>query len=218
MRLVSFSVQNYRSITKANRIEVGRSTVLVGPNNEGKSNVLRALVIAMKTLTEGVAPLQPLRPTLVRPHFFFHRSGYRWDKDFPIHLQRSEREGRSIFILEFELDQAEIDAFREEIRSNLNGTLPIQFTFGRNTVEVTVHKRGPGAKKLSQKSGQIARFVAQRIEFEYIQAIRTATSAQRVVNSLIEKELASVESRSEYQQALDKIRELQQPVLDSLSK
>ena len=60
--------------------------------------------------------------------------------------------------------------------------------------------------------------MARRIEFEYIQAIRTASSSQRVVNSLIEKELASVESAPEYQQALEKIEELQQPVLDTLSK
>lgn len=218
MRLVSFSVQNYRSITKANRIEVGRSTVLVGPNNEGKSNVLRALVTAMKTLTQGVGPTLHLRPAAIGPHFFLHRSGYDWDKDFPIHLQRSQKDGKSIFVLEFELEQTEIDSFRQEIRSNLNGTLPIQFAFGRTSVEVTVHKKGPGAKKLSQKSRHIARFVAQRIEFEYIQAIRTASSAQRVVNSLIEKELASVESAPGYQQALEKIQELQQPVLDNLSK
>jgi len=57
MELISFSVQNYRSIAKANRIEVGRSTVLVGPNNEGKSNVLRALVTAMEVLKTGKRPV-----------------------------------------------------------------------------------------------------------------------------------------------------------------
>jgi putative ATP-dependent endonuclease of OLD family len=217
MRLVSFSVQNYRSITKANKIEVGRSTVLVGPNNEGKSNVLRALVTSMKTLTQGsVAPFP--RSLAMVPRFFLHRSGYDWQKDFPIHLQHSSPDGKSVFVLEFELDDDEVEEFRQEIKSNLNGTLPIQFAFGRTRVEVTVHKKGPGAKKLSQKSSQIAYFVARRIEFEYIPAIRTAKSAQRVVNSLIEKELASVESAPEYKEALTKIQELQQPVLDALSK
>ncbi len=219
MKLVAFSVQNYRSITKANRIEVGQSTVLVGPNNEGKSNVLRALVIAMKTLTEGVGPTGHLRfGSLFRPRFILHRSGYDWAKDFPIPLQRSQKEGKSIFVLEFELDQKEIEDFRQDIKSNLNGTLPIQFEFGTNSVEVTVHKKGPGAKKLSQKSALIAHFVAKRIEFQYIPAIRTAKSAQRVVDSLIEKELASVESAPEYQEALKKIQEIQQPVLDNLSR
>jgi putative ATP-dependent endonuclease of OLD family len=152
------------------------------------------------------------------PTFFARRSGYEWEKDFPIHLQASQGDGTSTFILEFELDQEEIVAFRDEIKSSLNGTLPIQLAFGRNTVRVSVLKRGPGARRLSQKSNQIAYFVAQRIEFEYIQAIRTAKSAQSVVDSMIENELASVESAPEYKEALEKIQKLQQPVLDALSK
>ncbi|HYD82192.1 MAG TPA: AAA family ATPase [Paucimonas sp.] len=51
MRLVSFSVTNFRSITDAHKIPISDSTVLIGRNNEGKSNLLRALSIAMKALT-----------------------------------------------------------------------------------------------------------------------------------------------------------------------
>lgn len=50
MRLDSFSVENYRSITQARRISLTENTVLVGPNNEGKSNILRALSAAMYAL------------------------------------------------------------------------------------------------------------------------------------------------------------------------
>jgi len=42
MRLIRFSVLNYRSITTAHKIEMSNLTVLVGKNNEGKSNILRA--------------------------------------------------------------------------------------------------------------------------------------------------------------------------------
>ena len=41
MRLVSFSVTNYRSITKAYKLPIRQATILIGPNNEGKSNILR---------------------------------------------------------------------------------------------------------------------------------------------------------------------------------
>lgn len=47
MKLVEFSVTNYRSITKAHKIELQNLTVLVGKNNEGKSNLLTALNVAM---------------------------------------------------------------------------------------------------------------------------------------------------------------------------
>ena len=47
MQLVNFSVTNYRSITKAHKINLQNITVLVGRNNEGKSNILMALNVAM---------------------------------------------------------------------------------------------------------------------------------------------------------------------------
>jgi AAA15 family ATPase/GTPase len=48
MKLKSFTVERYRSITKAKKIRLGRVTVLVGPNNEGKSNLLRSLRVMKK--------------------------------------------------------------------------------------------------------------------------------------------------------------------------
>lgn len=50
MKLVEFSVKNYRSITDAHRIVLQNKTVLVGKNNEGKSNLLTALNTAMKAM------------------------------------------------------------------------------------------------------------------------------------------------------------------------
>ncbi len=57
MKLVEFSVTNYRSITVANKIKLHDCTVLVGKNNEGKSNLLNALNVAMmavRTLKEVI--------------------------------------------------------------------------------------------------------------------------------------------------------------------
>jgi putative ATP-dependent endonuclease of OLD family len=218
MELVSFSVENYRSIAKANRIEVGRSTVLVGPNNEGKSNVLRALVTAMEVLKTGSQPVTAKGMRIYLPFSLRGRRQYDWESDFPINLQVVKADGVSTFSLEFELDEDEIEAFRSEVNSNLNGTLPIQLQLGRNSVTFTVPKKGPGGRKLSEKASLIANFVAQRIEFEYIPAIRTAESSERVVNSLVGKELAGLEQLPEYKEALAKIKKLQQPVLDALSK
>ena len=50
MKLASFSVTNYRSITTAHKIRTNNMTVLVGKNNEGKSNILRALTLAMNVM------------------------------------------------------------------------------------------------------------------------------------------------------------------------
>jgi recombinational DNA repair ATPase RecF len=51
MRLVAFSVQKYRSVIAAEKLQLRDLTVLVGPNNEGKSNILQALVTGMGYLS-----------------------------------------------------------------------------------------------------------------------------------------------------------------------
>lgn len=45
MKIKQFTVENYRSITKAYKLPIDEKiTVLLGKNNEGKSNMLRALI------------------------------------------------------------------------------------------------------------------------------------------------------------------------------
>jgi len=215
MRLVSFTVENYRSITKARRIGLGSSTVLIGPNNEGKSNILRALVTAMQILTQERLIAVGAKGMLRFPGM---RRIYEWERDYPVHLQDKNPEGNSVLLLEFELDEAEIQEFRQEIGSNLNGTLPLRIHVGGQKLTVSVAKKGPGAKTLSSKSAKIADFVSQRLQFEYIPAIRTATSARDVVDGLVERELQPIEQDPAFSAALEQIAGLQQPVLDRLSK
>lgn len=214
MRLVSFTVENYRSIIRAHKIRTDQSTVLIGPNNEGKSNILRALVAAMHVLTRG-SILGVGRPEirLAGPGV---RTIYDWSRDFPVHLQK-KTPGESIVILEFELTAEEIEAFRQDIKSNLNGTLPLRITFAPDKVKVEVAKQGKGAKTLSSKSGKIARFVASRLDFEHIPAVRTANEAIRIVNQLVERELAPLERNPDYIDALNRIQSLQEPLLRTLS-
>ena len=124
MKLVSFSVTNYRSITKAYKLPIRQSTILIGPNNEGKSNILRALVTALELLRK-LGQFKMMRGRFPQ---FIVRDSYEWVKDFPVTLQVKNPEGESTFNLEFELTDAEVDQFTEEVKSSLNGTLPVQLT------------------------------------------------------------------------------------------
>ena len=81
MKLVSFTVNNYRSITSANRIPISDITILVGKNNEGKSNLLRAINISMTALR------------LYQDSIWIRRSRslYDWETDYPVSLQKSKK-------------------------------------------------------------------------------------------------------------------------------
>lgn len=214
MKLVSFSVTNYRSITTAYKLPIGQSTVLIGPNNEGKSNILRALVTALGVLSN----LSRIRIMRGRLRSAYLPDAYEWKRDYPITLQEKNPSGESIFNLEFELTDEEIDEFAAEVKSTLNGTLPIQLTLGQKEPGFRVLKKGPGAASLTRKAEDIARFVAKRIDINHIPAVRTASSAHRVVDEIVQKELSAVEENEAFQKALAEVAKAQAPVLDQISR
>ena len=225
MKLVSFSVENFRSITNARRIPLSDYSLLVGANNEGKSNILHALILAMNAL---IAWRGQIRRTIDGRMIRSQRrmidtvlggSEYNWETDFPVSKQaKSDDSDATKIVLEFELNEGEIAEFKSEIKSNLNGTLPLSISFQQRSIEVSVKKQGRGGVSLTRKSNRIAEFVSKRIQFEYIPAIRTADAARKVIAQLVEQELSLLKRNQDYTDALAKIEELQQPVYDALAQ
>ena len=210
MEIIAFSVSNYRSVTSAYRLPIRRPTVLIGPNNEGKSNILRALVASLQFLaTLGGVRLRNDRITSqIRS-----KDIYDWTRDFPVSLQPKLPDGETVFDLEFKLSETEVEEFRSEVKSNLNGTLPLQLRFGAGETKLVVTKQGKGGAALTSKSQLIARFVARHINVSYIPAVRTASAANQIVNDLVDRELSLIETQPAYKAALKAVADLQRPVL-----
>jgi ABC-type cobalamin/Fe3+-siderophores transport system ATPase subunit len=214
MKLVSFSVKNYRSITTAYKLPLGDMTVLIGPNNDGKSNILRALSVSLRVLTRlSGASIARGR---VRG---MYETQYDWSRDFPVKLQPRESEGCSTFGLEFELSDDEVEAFRQEIKSKLDGRLPIELRIGpAGYIGFKVVKKGPGGPALSKKAARIAGFVARRLDSQYIPAVRTAEAATYIVEEMVERSLSVLEQDANYKVALAAVTAIQRPILDEISK
>lgn len=215
MKLVSFSLQNYRSIISARKVPLSDLSVLIGKNNEGKSNILHAIDLAMHILIfSSRYPVDRYGINiLTHPGI---RNKFSWDTDFPVQLKTKKRTTK--FTLEFLLNDTEISRFKEEIKSSLNGELPIEISISdAEGISIKVIKKGPGAISLSKKSRSIARFIGNSISFNYIPAIRTAQSSFRVVNEMVSERLSSIEDKPEYAEAIKKIEEIQRPVLDEIS-
>lgn len=216
MKLVTFSVQNYRSITSARNIEIGNLTVLVGQNNEGKSNILNALVTAMEIIRFHAR----YGDRATRLGMFKNRYSeiFDWERDFPIGLQESKPKGDSIFRLEFSLEEDEIETFKDEIGSRLNGLLLIEIHAPRvGDASIKVVKTGKNTTALANKSARIAAFIGNRININYIPAIRTEQTSLEVIDSMLTRELRKLEENDEYKRALEKIAELQDPILKQMS-
>lgn len=220
MELVKFSVTNFRSISKAHNVPIAHTTVLVGKNNEGKSNILRALATAMQAI-ELHAKRQRFvtRPVSSARLKRFSEDRYNWDRDFPISIQNRRGKKLTSFTLEFELTEDEIEEFKKEIKSNFNGTLPLKIVIGdNNQPEIKVVKRGPGSKTLNSRSNKITDYIAKRISFNYIPAIRTHEQTLSVIDELLSRELFALEENEDYQKAMEVISSIEQPVLDKLSE
>lgn len=214
MQLVNFSATNYRSITTAHRVALSNITVLIGKNNEGKSNLLRALEAAMLLLTQHADS----HAGKYRRSYNSEEAQYVWKRDFPISLQSRKAVAQTILKLEFSLDDAECAEYRLEIGSSLNGSLPLEIRIGKDEVPtIRLVKSGKNTKALTAKSAAIAKFVAERIYFNYIPAIRTDSATIELINGMLSQELRSLEKDDRYLKALETIADLQKPILDELA-
>ena len=111
MRLIGFSVTNYRSITSAHKLPINSSTILIGQNNEGKSNILNALTTGMGIIRFYGTSLRTFGRQRIK-------NIYNWERDFPVQLQEKKVNQKSIFRLEFELTADDIIEFKSECEAD----------------------------------------------------------------------------------------------------
>ena len=214
MKLITFSVTNYRSITRAHRIALSNLTVLIGRNNEGKSNILRALDVAMTFLRRHAKS----DGRVLHGQVSDSSPVFIWKRDFPVQYQSRRHALQTILKLEFELSTYEVEEFRVEIGYMLNGLLPLEIRVGKDgEPHIKVVKQGPGSAALASRSVRIAEFVASRIHFNNIPAVRTDTEVLALVSSLLSQELRDLETDPRYMDAMRSISNLQQPILDRLA-
>jgi energy-coupling factor transporter ATP-binding protein EcfA2 len=214
MKLAGIAIQKYRSIRKTPRLNLGDLTVLVGPNNEGKSNILRAMAISMRLLR-----IFSSRPRVARQpstKLRLRSREYDWFEDFPKDLQTSTPQGNTIIDLWFELSDVEKTAFHNAVGVRLKTELPIRLTLNKD-VEFAVRKQGPSRETLMKKSGQIAYFIGRSLRVEYVQSVRTAEDAATVVRNMLSAELDFAMDSGPFADALTSLRASLEPALAPIS-
>jgi putative ATP-dependent endonuclease of OLD family len=213
MKLTYFSIQDYRSIAKAELENLRAAAILIGPNNEGKSNVLQGLNACLSLLREP-----DLRRIDGQIKLLYSREVFDWATDFPITKQLKSKEGESVFQLRFQLSASEKEAFLLATGSKLNSVLPIELRFGAGRLAAfKVLKQGKGGTALTKKPAEICKFVATTLDFAYIPAVRTAQASLLVVNELVSRELRQLEKNPRYAQLITELEDLQRPILDGIA-
>lgn len=212
MKLTHLSISNYRSIVDAEKLALGDLTVLVGPNNEGKSNILQALVTGVQILSGRREPMG------ARVRFHSRIGNYDWKRDYPRALQETKPGGKSIFSFDFQLDSTEIAEFERVVGSRLNGILPISLSFGADGLATFAVRKQRHSAALSAKRPEIAEFLGQRLQVQYIPAARTSDASLRVVSAMVNDILRTAEQNPEYVAAMERVQEIQTPLLEELAE
>lgn len=214
MKLTFFSIKDYRSIAKAKLENLQNAAILIGPNNEGKSNVLQGLNTCLTLLRSP-----DLRKIDGKVKLIYDRDSFNWATDYPISKQLTKLEGESIFQLHFELSDVEKAAFRSVTGSKLNSALSIELSFGAGSCATfKVLKQGRSGASLTTKPLEICTFLENTLDFAYIPAVRTANASLEVVNDLIGRELRQLEKTPRYAELLSELENLQSPVLKGIAE
>ena len=201
MQLCYVSITNYRSISEAYKIDLSNLTVLLGKNNEGKTNIIKAINLGMEILHN--IDLYPRRRVMYKL--------YEWNEDFPISLQSNNRlkNKNTTIRFDFKLNDNEKNEFYDKIHSQLNGDLSISISISQNnSLSFDIPKRGKNTKSLSEKITDIASFICEKFDIQYIPAVRSEDDAYSAIVDLIDTELSDINDE-QYQNALEYIKNKQ---------
>ncbi|MBR2011626.1 MAG: AAA family ATPase, partial [Clostridia bacterium] len=184
-----------------------------GKNNEGKSNILRALALAMSLMKIYCSDTRPF----VNASRDYLRSQYLWSRDYPLSLQEKNPTGSSSVDFNFELDDRDIVAIRELTGIRLSGYIPVRVSTNGTTAKIDIPKRGTAAFSDVENKKKIIEYVCFKIDFNFIPAVRTETDALRVIDILIARALTRLDENPEYIEASRKIEQLRQEVLNNIA-
>lgn len=232
MRLVEVTVKNYRSIGSQTRFDVEDLTTLVGPNNEGKTNLLRALGLGMYLIERwstlpaelstdgeltGAAAAHILRSSRSATTFRRQESlGYSWVDDYPLSKQQKRGTHPTVIRLKFRLTEEEIAEYSETIGISNNGDLPIEMSLSRGAASFGVVKPGKGAAGHKAKAREIAAFISERLTFVLIPAVRTVEQARALLNDLTRLRIREIAKSDEYVELARKLNQLRQAAVSEV--
>lgn len=217
MKVVSIKIWNFRSIDYA-EIQLSNYTVILGPNNIGKTNLLKAINIAIST----VSGMEVSR--LRRKNYYnrnnFDNVDYNWSRDIPIQKQDNP-DVTSNFVIVFEMSESELELFNNTFRSNFgNNRLTMSLKIGRNRItEYKIKRQGKGSGKFVQMSAELQEFISKHIRPNYTQGIRTDEFSYSIIDSLFNNIFIELrEKNEEYRKYIQMISSIEENELKKLKE
>lgn len=215
MRLESFQVNYFRSIKNSEPIHLNQKTIIVGKNNEGKSNYLKALNIALSILLDR----RRVELFIRRKRYLNDDSIFNWERDYPVNLQNKKRQPSTKFKLTFNLTNEDVENIKSLINVEIKFELIIEIEINKNVLSLNIYYTPKNIRKKLKESqiDKVCDYITKEIYFTYIPAIRTERASLNIIESLINKKLDSLEENEDYNKAKSFIQSKQNELLINLS-
>ena len=217
MRLIKFAVDNYRNIKMDCILEFSNYTVLVGENNQGKTNCLKALDAAVNLLKN-----RGLLYTSICLNFI---------DDYPKEKQKKPLDPIR-FELTFQLSDFERRKMLNDVGIHNNGTLilciealfqeptvrrPSRRTPARVSVSVK-GKRGKAAISYKNNIDKVCSFVLSNFDYVYIPAIRNEDDSLAIIRELVSIKIKELNSDNDYLEQLASIYEKERNAINTIKR
>lgn len=224
MKIDRFSMKNYRSIVEKQEIDLKDLSIIIGPNNEGKSNILNAITSALSLLTEYEYFSRRYRQKQFLPRREYRkrnidsRSSYNWPRDFPVGKQSKNPDGKTVFEIVFDFTSDELAELNRMFGLNLRDEIIFTLKLGQNSLDITIDYPANKRINLNNRKSRILKYLSQHIVIEYIGSVRTTERTTGLIESLIERDITQLEKNTEYERLFKRLEKLQEPVLKKISK
>ena len=228
MQIQKVRIENFRSLSNI-EFEMENYLVIFGKNNEGKSNVLKAI----KRYNDIIKSIQPRNKMYTKDNgiklndFYFNRLARKFnsniENDIPIDIMNAKRTKKMTTIcLTYVLTDEEVNKLNNELTSTSKAShyLEVTIFYDRDLyckVGIKLKKNGRTLSVLKNMF-IILSFLNNNFSIDYIPTIRTEEHTVNIIEKIISDKLNKLEESEDYISAIDKINELQSEVLNSLSK
>ncbi|MGP5247867.1 ATP-dependent nuclease [Corynebacterium flavescens] len=229
MYLTQFEVQNFRSLERNIKVDFGRVTNIVGANNEGKSNLVRAMHTATQLLRLYADEAKVSIPAARSGNFQIRaREHFLVERDYPKKYQEKRR-AETRFRLKFNLSPREMEEFKSQFGSQINNEFAIEIKItpskgensrGKNRFGITIEpiKSGVAKKTLTDQMDKIALYLSNKFSLVTSQAVRPGTAGVRELQGLLENRLRNLNQLDEdYKTTILELQHHRKRIIDEVS-
>ncbi|MBQ7250449.1 MAG: AAA family ATPase [Bacilli bacterium] len=217
MKLVEFSITNYRSISGKVTLKLSDYTVLIGKNNQGKTNILKAIHLYFSLLRSRtyLIPFGHLAESMFS-------CGFSFERDYP--RAATHKDKQVTLCASFSFNEDDIRAIKTKTGIKSDGRLVLKVDLreadGKKSefVWAILHRRQKSAERYRNNIIQICDYINSAFSFAYVPAVRTEKDVENTVHSLIYGNIKEKTNSDEYLSLRDKLHQLEETAANEYNK